>query len=120
MAFCSRHGSAEKSLAAAGPKLHLLIESGVALDEPLLLLAQIVHRMDRVGSGDWHARPTIDATVGINIELRRRLERCFIFLGMDAICGASIDTNHILNAGSGNYEGHDVLSSIIAVVRSLQ
>lgn len=77
----------------AEPYLRVLVrEKGrVLVDERFLLVRQIVNRLDRSGGADRNAGAAVDAAVGINIHLGRRLKTGFILLGMDAVRGADID-----------------------------
>ena len=66
----------------------------------------LVDRSNRLGSGDRCASPAVDAAVAINIKLGDGFERGFVFLGMDAIGWARINTEQILDGGIGNYVSH--------------
>jgi hypothetical protein len=82
-------------------------EGGVALDERLLVVGDIVGGEDRIRSAGRDAGATIDALSGIDKKLSGLFEAGLILLGMNAIGGADIDAEGILDAGISDYVGHD-------------
>jgi hypothetical protein len=85
----------------------VLEESCVLFDELLFVLRQIFQRMDRVRRTGGNAGAAIDASLGIDIHLSLAFETGLVGLGMDAVGGANLDAEGILNAGISNYIGHD-------------
>lgn len=63
--------------------------------------------MDKVRSANWHTGSAVDATVGLDVELRHGFEFRFILLGMNAIGRAYLYAEEILDAGVGDYISHD-------------
>jgi hypothetical protein len=82
-------------------------ESSVLLDERLFVLRNVVESMDGIRGAGRDARAAVDALHRFNKKLSRFFETGFILLGMDAISGANIDAKGILDAGIGDYIGHD-------------
>src|SRR5579885_1074531 len=84
-----------------------LVILGVLLDEFLLIVRYVLERMNRIGRAGGHAGATIDAAFRIHVHLGGGLKAGFLGLGMDAIGGADFNTKGVLDAGIGNYIGHD-------------
>lgn len=99
-------GAEKCGLAQSTTKLLLEMRS-VLLDEFLLVLRQVIERVDRIGCAHRHAGTTIDATLGIDIHLGRGLEIGLVLLGMNAVGRANLDAERIFDAIISNYIGHD-------------
>jgi hypothetical protein len=96
-----------RRLAPIGGASLVLKEGGVFLDEGLFVLGDVVYGVDRIRGADRDAGAAVDTLHRIDKELSRRFEAGFILLGMDAVGGANIDAEGILDAGIGDYIGHD-------------
>ena len=84
------------------------IERSVFFSKTLQLFRQLVDRVNRVRGTDWHTSAAVDTAVGIDIELGGSVEFGFVFLGMNAVGWAGIDTEQIFDALVGyrvSYEG---------------
>jgi hypothetical protein len=79
----------------------------VLLDEVLFFCRQIVQGEDRIGRADRNAGSAIDAALRFHVHLRGRFEIGLVLLGVDAVGGADIDAERILDAGISDYVGHD-------------
>src|SRR5271166_3421065 len=86
--------------------------SGVALDELLLVLGKVVDRVNRIRGTDGDAGAAVDALYRVDKELSGSFEGGLILLGMNAVGGANIDAERVLDAGIGDYVGHDEVSVI--------
>jgi len=80
---------------------------GVLLDKFLLLFRHVFHGMNRVGGAGGNASATVDASLGIHIDLSGGFEPGLVLLGMNAIGGANLNAEGILDAGISNYIRHD-------------
>ena len=69
----------------------------VLLDEVLFLRRQVVEGKDRIGSTDRDTGSTVDAAFGFHVHLRRSFELGLVLLGVDAVGGANIDAEGILD-----------------------
>jgi hypothetical protein len=85
----------------------MFVEGGVLFDELLLFLGHIVEGVNRIGCADRNAGATVDAAFGFHIHLSRGFELRLVLLGMDAIGGADLDAEGVLDAGISDYIGHD-------------
>src|SRR5688500_18447470 len=70
--------------------LRLLKIVGVHRDEVLPLLRRLVERVNRFNGTRRHARATVDAFIGVNVEHLRRLKLRLVLPGMDAVDGTDI------------------------------
>jgi hypothetical protein len=104
-----------------GRRISVLKISSVLFDEWLFVFGNVVDREHRIRCTRGNARAAVDALRWVDKELSRFFEAGFILLGMDAIGGADIDAEGILDAGIGNYMGHDeYLRNEIWVLVSLE
>ncbi|HKU24129.1 MAG TPA: hypothetical protein VJQ54_01590, partial [Candidatus Sulfotelmatobacter sp.] len=85
----------------------LLEETGVLLDEILLVFRQIFQSVDRVGGAGRNTRTAVDASFGIYVHLGRGFEAGLVGLGVDAVGGANLNTEGVFDASISNYIGHD-------------
>jgi len=84
-----------------------LVILGVLLDELFLIVRHVLERMNRIGRAGGHTGATIDAAFRIHVHLSGGLKPGFVRFGVDAIGGADFNTEGVLDAGIGNYVGHD-------------
>src|SRR5215470_10921069 len=82
------------------------IESGVLFREVFQVLGEFINRVDRIRGASRDTGAAADAAVGIDEELCGRFEGRLVFFGMDAIGGAGVDTEYVLDAGIGNHVSH--------------
>jgi hypothetical protein len=85
----------------------VFVEGSVVLDEILLILGHIFQSVNRIGSAGRNASAAVDAALGIDVPLGCGFESRLVLLGMDAIGGADLDAEGVLDAGISNYIGHD-------------
>lgn len=85
----------------------MLEEGGVLLDELFLLLGHIFEGVNRVGGAGRNTGAAVDAAFGIHIHLSGRLVAGLVLLGVDAIGGANLNAEGVLNAVISNDVGHD-------------
>jgi hypothetical protein len=71
------------------------------------VFAQFVDGVDGIGGTNRHAGSAVNATLGVDEQLGRGLEARVVFLRMNAVGGADVDTKEIFDAGVGNHIGHD-------------
>jgi hypothetical protein len=64
---------------------------------------------DRIGSAYRNAGAAIDATIGVDINLCRRLKLGLVFFGMDAVGRADVHAKFVFDASVGDYIRHDLL-----------
>lgn len=79
----------------------------IGFDKLLFVLRDIVDGKDRIRGAGGNTRAAVDALRWVNKKLFRFLETGLILLGVNAVGGTNIDTEGILDAGVGNYIGHD-------------
>lgn len=81
-------------------------ERGVAGDEFLLLLGQVLHWLNGIRSAHGHAGAAVNAALRIHIELGCGLKLGFVLLGMNAVRGTHVHAQFVFNAAAGNYVSH--------------
>jgi hypothetical protein len=84
----------------------LSVIAGIHLDEVLQVLRQLVEWINRRRGADRYTSPTIDASSGIDKELRRLIEVRLVFSRMNAIHWAHVDALGVLSASVRNNIGH--------------
>jgi hypothetical protein len=80
---------------------------GVLGCEVLQFLGKVLGGVNRVGRADRHAGSAIDAAFRVDVELSRRFEPRLVFLRVNAVGGADIDTEKIFDARVRDYISHD-------------
>jgi hypothetical protein len=98
----------------------LLEVSSVIGCEMRLVGRQIVLGKDRVLRAEIRAVAAVNALVGIDEYLGDGSGLRVARLGRDGGCGALRDADKVLDAGIGNYVGHDEFCSLLAGVLFLQ
>ena len=79
---------------------------GVDIGEAGVFLGKFVQHKDRIGGAHRDASTTIDAIVGLDVQLRRFGETGLILLGVDAVHRAGLHAQLVLRTGIGNYVCH--------------
>ncbi len=86
----------------------LILEmSSVGFDELLLVVGNVVGGKNRIRGAGRNAGAAVNALCRIDKKLLCFFKPGLILLGMDAVGGADVDAEGILDAGIGNYIGHD-------------
>ena len=101
------HGAIELEHASKSRPLRLGVVGGVLLDELLLVGRNLVHDENRIGRAHRNAGATINAALGIDVELGGSLKGLLILLGVNAIGWASFDAKLIFGTGVSDYVCHD-------------
>jgi hypothetical protein len=85
----------------------VLVIGGVSLNETLLVFGDVVEGENRIRGAGRNAGTAVDTLGRIDKKLGRRFETGLVLLGMDAIRGANVDAEGILNTGIGDHISHD-------------
>src|SRR5271169_5389457 len=96
------------------------IEGRGLRDEILLIVRHVFEGVNRIGGASRNAGTAVDAALGIHIHLSRGFEAGLVLLGVDAVGGAELDTERVLDAGISDYIGHDESVSQMKRVRLAQ
>src|SRR5919109_449324 len=75
----------------------------VFLDVVLLVLGHVVGRKDGIGGANRNARAAVNAAFRIHVHLVHGLELLFVVLGMNAVGGAGVSAELVLQTGIGDY-----------------
>src|SRR5271157_3802472 len=92
---------------ALGGASSILEVRGVLLDERFLIFGDIILGKNRIRGAGRDASAAVDALRRVDKKLRGGFEAGLAVFGMNAIGGADIDAERILDAVAGNYVGHD-------------
>jgi hypothetical protein len=85
----------------------MFIESRIFFDEILLVLGHVFEGVNRIGCAGRNTGATVDAALGVHKHLSCRFEPGLILLGMNAVGGADLYAEGILDTGISDYIGHD-------------
>jgi hypothetical protein len=85
----------------------VLEKGGVGFDKRLFIFGDIIDCENRIRGAGGNAGTTVDTFRWVDEELSRRFEAGLILFRMDAVGGANVDAERILDTGIGDYVGHD-------------